>query len=284
MAKSKPENQDNLDGNVHIEKPSSNDPDANIVESDTKESVDDNQWIPRFPVFHNLVGNHELYNFDRVQLLDYMHGHRHSADSVDGGDVQFYYAFTPHPNFVFIMLDAYDISILGYKYCDNKHPHYVQADKLLNEHNPNQDKHAPVPSYGLDRRFRAFNGAFGKRQLLWLEEKLKIAQKRRDNVILCCHVPVYSKRNRDYDILQWDYKEMIALIAKYSCIKMYFAGHDHIGDFCRDPVGVHHVTFEGAIEAKPNKNCFATVHFGKGQCRLKGYGMIKSRVMNFRPF
>ena len=82
VAKSKPENQDKLDGNVHIEKPSSNDPDANIVESDTKESVDDNQWIPRFPVFHNLVGNHELYNFDRVQLLDYMHGHRHFAECI----------------------------------------------------------------------------------------------------------------------------------------------------------------------------------------------------------
>eukprot|EP01083_Nonionella_stella_P303344 1049784_1 len=256
--------------------------DASDVEEEDqneKKQKSETDWIPKYPIFHNLVGNHELYNFDRKELLTYMHG-----TQTDDGDVMFYYAFTPFPGYVLMMLDSYEISILGYKYCDDKHANYVEAQRLLNKYNPAEDKHVPVPTRGFDRRFRAFNGAFGKKQLQWLESQLKIAQQRKDNVILFSHVPVYTHLNRDYDILQWDYKEMIAVIDKYTCVKMYIAGHDHIGDLYKDKNGVFYVTFEGAVESVEDTNCFATAHFHNNKMELKGYGMISDRVFPFRPF
>ena len=246
--------------------------------NNNNDNNNDDDYIPKYPFFHNLVGNHELYNFNRKELLKYMKGIEINDD------IKYYYSFTPYKGYLFIMLDSYNISSLGYQYCDNKHNNYKQAEILLNKYNPNKDKHAPVPTYGYDRRFRAFNGAFGTKQLLWFEKQLKIAQDRNDNVIILTHVPIYSNLNKDYDILQWDYKEMIQIIDKYSCVKMYFAGHDHIGDLYKDKNGVIYVTFEGVVESAQNTDCFATVSFFKNKVKIDGYGMIKSNQFTLRPF
>ena len=238
-------------------------------------------WIPKYPFFHNLVGNHELYNFDRQQLLKYQHG----KQEANSNDVRFYYSFTPFPGFLFIMLDAYSVAMYGYEYCNNKHANYMEAEKLLNKYNPNDDKACPVPNTnGFDQRFRSFNGGFGSAQLLWLESQLKIAQQRKDNVLLFSHVPVYTNYNKDYDILAFDFKECLDIIGKYSCVKMYFAGHDHKGDLFEDKNGVHHVTFAGAIEAPENTMCFATASFHQNKLDLNGEGTIASKVFEFRKF
>lgn len=46
-----------------------------------------------------------------------------------------YYAFSPHPAWRFVMLDAYDVSLLGWPQGD---PRHSLAVSLLDRHNPNE--------------------------------------------------------------------------------------------------------------------------------------------------
>ncbi len=77
-----------------------------IDPSKTSNDEDIKRWVPRYPHFHNLMGNHELYNFNRKELLRFMY-------SPINDPTVFYYSFSPSPKFVFIMLDAFVLSIHG---------------------------------------------------------------------------------------------------------------------------------------------------------------------------
>ena len=46
-----------------------------------------------------------------------------------------YYAFEPHADWKFIVLDGYDVSVLGWP---AGHPLHEQAQAVLNARNPNQ--------------------------------------------------------------------------------------------------------------------------------------------------
>lgn len=46
-----------------------------------------------------------------------------------------YYSFSPHPAWRFVMVDAYDISVLGW---DSDHPKHLEANAILDKHNPNE--------------------------------------------------------------------------------------------------------------------------------------------------
>ena len=46
-----------------------------------------------------------------------------------------YYAFSPHPQWRFVVLDAFDVSMLGWP---EGHPKHEAADAILDEHNPNE--------------------------------------------------------------------------------------------------------------------------------------------------
>ena len=46
-----------------------------------------------------------------------------------------YYTFSPHPDVVMVVMDGYDVSLLGWP---PGHPLHVQAQAILDERNPNQ--------------------------------------------------------------------------------------------------------------------------------------------------
>lgn len=46
-----------------------------------------------------------------------------------------YYSYSPAPGWTFLVLDGYDISLLGWP---PGHPHHELAAALLDEHNPNE--------------------------------------------------------------------------------------------------------------------------------------------------
>ena len=52
-----------------------------------------------------------------------------------------YYAFCPHPGWRFIVLDGYDVSVLGWP---PGHPLHEQAQQILDERNPNQVLTSPA--------------------------------------------------------------------------------------------------------------------------------------------
>jgi manganese-dependent ADP-ribose/CDP-alcohol diphosphatase len=77
---------------------------------------------------YHMLGNHCLYNLPRPQLNEMLQ----IPAAADGAS---YYSFSPHPAWRFVIIDAYDISLLGWP---DDHPRHLQAQAILDRENPNQ--------------------------------------------------------------------------------------------------------------------------------------------------
>lgn len=91
--------------------------------------------------FHHIWGNHEFYNFNRDFLREsklntaWMQDRKQDdhKESLDGKstNVDYYaYHFSPHSKFRFIVVDTYDLSVLGRRPDDPQHLnslHYVES-------------------------------------------------------------------------------------------------------------------------------------------------------------
>ena len=261
----------------------------NILNYDPNSNINNNiemkyDFIPKFPIFHNCIGNHELYNFGRNKLSDYMYTNNN----------EYYYSFSPFKGYLFIILDSYKLSTMGYN-TDDTHPSIKKGYQILKQNRPPNDNnensfYSPPNVFDDRQRFTCYNGGFGDKQLKWLQKELIKAQNKQYNVILFGHIPVncfmsnpkYNIRGRE-DILAWDYNKIRKLITKYSCIKMYCAGHDHPGWIGKDINNVWYKTFEGAIESSNKTECFGTLFFYNNRVTIKGYG-INNHTLYFRPF
>ncbi|XP_023561187.1 manganese-dependent ADP-ribose/CDP-alcohol diphosphatase isoform X2 [Octodon degus] len=102
---------------------------------------------------HHTWGNHEFYNFSRDYLINSKLNTKFLEDRIahhpETVPSENYYAyhFVPFPKFRFILLDSYDLSILG---IDQSSPKYQQCMKILREHNPNKELNSPkghIPIY-----------------------------------------------------------------------------------------------------------------------------------------
>lgn len=122
----------------------------------------------KIPVYHT-VGNHELYNFTRPEILDLLfHG------------CKGYYSFE-QVNFRFICLDTYDVSMLG---IDKDGELYKELGEYLRSKNPNQCLNDPEGLNDVNRRFVQFNGALSGAQLSWLDEQLAEAVRVNQKVVI----------------------------------------------------------------------------------------------------
>jgi manganese-dependent ADP-ribose/CDP-alcohol diphosphatase len=79
------------------------------------------------PTYH-MLANHDLVNLPRAQLNALLR-----IPPAPGGAS--FYSFQPHPAWRFVVLDAYDVSLLGW---DESHPRHKEAEALLHQHNPNK--------------------------------------------------------------------------------------------------------------------------------------------------
>ena len=226
--------------------------------------------MSQFPFFINLIGNHELYNFDFDGLGKYFYS----------PSKRFYFSYCPFDGFIFIVLNCYEVSLMS--------PNKEMAKKLLAEHN-GENVYGIPHSVDDNRRWVAFGGAFGSAQLQWLESELQKIEglKQKHNVILFGHQPIWAIFSDQKSgllgnerTLCWDYREINKIIGKYECVKMYISGHRHDGEIVKDPNGIWHRTLEGAVESDGD-GCFGTMFFYETHAVLKGYG-IKSGVFSFR--
>ena len=137
------------------------------------------------PTYH-MIGNHDLYNLTRRQILasELNSGKLPQSDGVKG---ELYYSEIVHPQLRLIILDTYEISVLGYKDTPN-HPHFLEAKKILAEKNPNEEKNSAVGLKGDMRRFVAYNGGLSQDQLTWLDKQLTEGDNLQQNVILLCEL------------------------------------------------------------------------------------------------
>ncbi|XP_074198255.1 manganese-dependent ADP-ribose/CDP-alcohol diphosphatase isoform X2 [Camelus bactrianus] len=134
---------------------------------------------------HHTWGNHEFYNFSRDYLTNSKLNTRFLEDQIarhpETMPSESYYAyhFVPFPKFRFILLDAYDMSVLG---VDQSSPKFQQCLKILREHNPNTELNSPQ---GLSEpQFVQFNGGFSQEQLNWLNEVLTFSDRNQEKVVI----------------------------------------------------------------------------------------------------
>ncbi|NXT58581.1 ADPRM diphosphatase, partial [Pluvianellus socialis] len=227
----------------------------------------------RVPVLH-AWGNHELYNFSRARLARTGLGSRPAGAAAMAGDCQAYH-FSPAARFRVVVLDAYDLSVLG-RVPDS--PRYQESLRLLREKNPNDNLNSPA---GLEEpRFVEFNGGFSQAQLDWFNEVLKFSDENQEKVVVMGHLPVHPDAS-DRVSLAWNYEDALSVIHSHRCVVCFLAGHLHDGAYCLDHHGVHHLTLEGVIETPPESNAFGTIYVYEDKMILKGRGRISDRVMHF---
>ena len=135
------------------------------------------------PTYH-MLGNHDLYNMTRSEYCSTELNSCLLPSAVGGEEGGFYYSVEVHPKLKLVVLDTYDISVMGYEDCP-QHPHYLQAVGLLVQNNPNLRKNSAAGLKGTMRRFVAYNGGIGKQQLAWLESELTSADSKQQNVLVC---------------------------------------------------------------------------------------------------
>ena len=130
---------------------------------------------------HHTWGNHELYNFPREELLQ-MCLNSAPAEDENGRKSKSYYSFSPHPDFLIIMLDTYSKSMLGYK---PEHPISRESEAFLRSVNKNDDLNDSSGLEGVEKRHSKFNGAIDEYQLKWLDRTLAEAEGKGQKVLIC---------------------------------------------------------------------------------------------------
>ncbi|KAF3704761.1 Manganese-dependent ADP-ribose/CDP-alcohol diphosphatase [Channa argus] len=227
---------------------------------------------------HHVWGNHEFYNFSRSALLhsqlnsSVLHAGAQARSGINA------YHFSPSPGFTFVVLDGYDVSLLGR---DESSEQYSSAMNIIKQYNNNEDLNCPPVFLGNRQRFTMFNGGFSKDQLDWLDSVLSSADEKRERVTIVSHLPIHPW-STDPVCLAWNFNELLAIINSHSSVVCFVAGHDHDGGYYHDTeTGVHHLTLEGVIETPPDSNAFGTVSVYEDKMVLKGSGRITDRVFLF---
>ena len=218
----------------------------------------------------------ELYNFTREDL---------STQSLILSDTR-YRSYVPCQGYRFIVLDAFDISTIGWS---QDHPHYLTALSQLRENNPNDitvddgTVDWSVGLEGLGLRWMPYNGGLGVEQLVWLQQELDLAHRGSERVIVLSHLPVYPGATYP-SCLMFNYDEVLDLLHSHDAqVVAVFAGHDHKGGYCQDGQGVHHVVFKSPLEAPPPRGCHSLVEVYDAAMLIHGYGWQESFALEFSP-
>ncbi|XP_017271595.1 manganese-dependent ADP-ribose/CDP-alcohol diphosphatase [Kryptolebias marmoratus] len=230
---------------------------------------------------HHVWGNHELYNFSRSALMRSRLNSKALADkSPDGSPARadiYAYQFSPVPGFRFVVIDSYDVGLLGREESSER---YQDAKNLIQQYNKNQDLNCPPDTDDLSR-FTMFNGGFSQDQLAWLDSILSSADEKQEKVTIVSHVPVHPG-STDSVCLAWNFEEFLATIRPHRSVVCCMAGHVHDGAYHQDEdTRVHHLTLDGVIETPPHSAAFCTVAAYSDRMVLKGAGRVMDRVFLF---
>lgn len=231
---------------------------------------------------HHVWGNHEFYNFSRPSLLSSRLNSAQRTGTDTGsdliGDDIYAYEFSPAPNFRFVLLDAYDLSVIGREEESEKHTH---SWRILTQHNHNlQDLNQPPVSVGLEQRFVKFNGGFSEQQLQWLDAVLKLSDHKQERVLIFSHLPVHPCA-ADPICLAWNHEAVLSVLRSHQSVLCFIAGHDHDGGRCTDSSGAQHITLEGVIETPPHSHAFATAYLYEDRMVMKGRGRVEDLTITY---
>jgi hypothetical protein len=90
-----------------------------------------------------------------------------------------------------------------------------------------------------------------------------------------CHFPLDSKKDHNL----FNRHAVFALIDKYRCVKAYFSGHYHSGNYSVKN-GLHLVNFKGMVDTQ--ENAFSEVTLTNDSILIRGYGREADRKLVIR--
>ena len=204
--------------------------------------------------FVNLIGNHEIYNFDRDTLAKRL-GTRPAGRPVE------FYATAPVAGWRVFVLDAFQEAVVGWPPTEPRRQKAVEFLRAKRTECGRPDDADPSDWFagltGEDRRFCPYNGAFGARQLEWLRGQLRGAAEAGDRVIIMSHVVLHPKACGG-TTMAWDYEEALAAIAEHpGTVGIVLCGHEHKGGFHSDPAtGTHHLTVASPLNEGADGSAF----------------------------
>jgi len=215
----------------------------------------------------NLVGNHELSNFSRSKLA--------TKSWLRHGDAEFY-SFSPAPGWQTIVLDPYQIALMGHALDD---PRRKEAVKILAKENPKVfsdskkgDWSQGMEDAGYQRRFVPCNGGFGDAQLVWFRKELAKSAEDGMKVIIMSHVTIHPQACGGSS-MAWDYQEALDVIHSEEangCVVAVLSGHDPKGGYYCDDKGVHHCTFVSPLTKGEEGFAFGLVHIRPEYMEIRG--------------
>lgn len=120
------------------------------------------------------------------------------------------------------------------------------------------------------RNGQSYNGGISSFQLKWLEEELKEAEMKKQNVIVFTHHPLYPASI----FTAFNDEEILEILTNYPCVKLILSGHHHTGA-SGSYKGIPCITTEGMIETE-NTNAYGIINIYKDKIVLSGKGRTKS--------
>ena len=172
-----------------------------------------------------------------------------------------YYSFR-HDNWLFIMLNTNEIA--SYANVEGTKKEKELAAMM-----------AAIGERGSDNGKR-WNGGISAKQMQWLVKQLKKAEKKKVNVMLFSHHPLFPAG--DYTAL--NDREILETLASYSCVKGVISGHHHPGAFGTYK-GIPCITTEGMIETE-NTNAYGVLDMYGDKFVLRGRGRTVTREITLR--
>lgn len=224
-----------------------------------------------------LIGNHELYNFNRTQMAELI-----------PGITPFFRSFQAAPGWKVVVLDPYNLNVI-----ERGGGQTVEEGlSYLSQYNPN-DLRAPrgsidlsVGLVGLNKRFLPMGGAIRPAQLSWLKAELETAVASRQRTIMLSHLP-FCPQSAVPSALLWNYDEVLEVLqdVEKGAVPLVLSGHDHAGGYSFDDSTLtHHVVLESPLNS-PSDNPLAhgTVEVFHDKIVIAGQGILTSRQLELSP-
>lgn len=225
--------------------------------------------------FHYAFGNHDYYCFSREELYNHMSPHfLHQSYHVLGGQCspqKLYYDFSPCEGWRFIMIDSYDVSLIG----SSTEANNILAKDLLAKHNPNDlsksggwFQNLPLQNY----RYVPYNGGVSHEQLDWLERVVRQSHERNENILCFSHQPVFAPYKPQSMI--WNSEAILSVLHRYGNTRLWMAGHDHDGQSSVDSAGVFHLVPPAPLECEYGETAFGVMEVYPHELRMRWSGKL----------
>lgn len=119
------------------------------------------------------------------------------------------------------------------------------------------------------------NGAVGEVQIKWLKNELVEAQKLRERVIVCNHMPTYNLNSTH---ILWNNRLVAKVLQESPQVEAYFCGHVHEGNYIFFNK-IHFLNFIGMVDTP--YNAYSIVHVYNDRLEVEGFGREPNRSLVF---